>query len=90
MKINRLMQAMFVSGTVCVALPALAAPGSLDPSAQAASPQLPQCGGDEEDDDGDEDDDQGGETRLCGGDSDDDDGDEDGEDDGGETRAPEL
>jgi len=95
MKINRLMQAIFVAGSVCVVVPALAgSTPSLTSSAavsSAAVPSLPQCGGDEDDDDGDDEDEDEGETRLCGGDSDDDDGDEDGDDDdGGETRAPAL
>ena len=92
MKINRLMQAVFVAGSACVVVPAFAASTpSLTSSLAASSLPSPQCGGDEDDDDGDEDDDDQGETRLCGGDSDDDDGDDDGEnDDGGETRAPAL
>ena len=95
MKINRLMQAVFVTGCVCVVVPAFAGTTpSLGSSPVVSSlPSLPQCGGDEDDDDGDEDEDEGGETRLCGGDSDDGDGDgdDDGDDDeGGETRAPEL
>jgi hypothetical protein len=94
MKINRLMQAVFVAGSACVVVPAFAGttPSLTSSMAVSSLPSLPQCGGDEDDDDGDEDgdDDDGGETRLCGGDSDDDDdGDEDGDDDdGGETRAP--
>jgi hypothetical protein len=93
MKINRLMQAVFVAGSACVVVPAFAgSTPSLTSSVAASLPSLPpQCGGDEDEDDGDEDEDDEGETRLCGGDDDDDDGDEDGEnDDGGETRAPAL
>jgi hypothetical protein len=91
MKINRLMQAVFVTGSVCVVVPAFAGSTPRLTSLAASSlPSLPQCGGDEDDDDGDDDEDEG-ETRLCGGDSDDDDGDDDGdEDDGGETRTPAL
>lgn len=93
MKINRLMQAVFVAGSACVVVPAFAgsAPKLTSSTAESSLPSLPQCGGDEDDDDGDEDDEDEGETRLCGGDSDDGDGDgdEDGDDDdGGETRAP--
>jgi hypothetical protein len=84
MKINRVMQVVFVSASVCAALPAFA--GSVL-SAQAPAPL---CGGDSDDDDDDDkdDDDKDGETRLCGGDSDDgdgDDGDDSGDDDGTET-----
>jgi hypothetical protein len=60
MKINRLMQMMFVWGSVCAALPAFAASGShsQDPSSRSpSSEQHPtaQCGGDSDDgDDGDD------------------------------------
>jgi hypothetical protein len=84
MKINRLMQVVFVSAGVCAALPAFA--GSVFPAHDPAA----LCGGDsdDDDDDGKDDDDKDGETRLCGGDSDDDDGDDgddSGDDDGTET-----
>jgi hypothetical protein len=80
MKINRLMQLIFVSGSVCAAVPAFA--GSVRSAAHsqpAPSPGGPaeqhpsvQCG-DDSDDDGD-------------GDGDGDDGDDDGDgDDGSET-----
>jgi hypothetical protein len=80
MKIPRLMQVVFVSASVCTALPAFA--GSVLP----APDSTPLCGGDSDDDD--DDDDKDGETRLCGGDSDGDDGDDgddSGDDDGAET-----
>jgi hypothetical protein len=82
MKIHRLMQVIFVTGSVCAAVPAFAH-GPLHSSAPAHP--APQCGGDSDDDgdDGDGDDDKGDETRLCGGDDGDDgggDGDGDGDD----------
>lgn len=80
MKINRLMQVVFVSGAVTVAVPAFAA--------SPVSPEAPSalCGGDSDED---EDEDEGEEgaaqspaapspTPLCGDDSDEDE-DEDGE-----------
>ena len=71
MKINRLMQVVFVSGAVTVGVPAFAASpiGSEAPSAL--------CG---EDSDEDDEEDEGGEgIALCGEDSDEDDDGEDGE-----------
>lgn len=71
MKINRLMQVVFVSGAVTVAVPAFAA---WPANAEAPSAL---CGGDS---DSDEDEDEGEEgVALCGGDSDDGDEDEGGE-----------
>jgi hypothetical protein len=84
MKIHRLMQVVFLTGSVCVAVPAFAR--SPRPLSEQAHPAAPQCGGDSDDDgdDGDGDDDKGDETRLCGGDDGDDgDGDGDDGDDGG-------
>jgi hypothetical protein len=78
MKINRLMQVVFVSG-LCATMPAFA---STPVSGQDLSPL---CGGDSDEDDDGEDEDKDGETRLCGGDSDEDDDGED-EDKDGETR----
>lgn len=82
MKIHRLLQVVFVSGSVCASVPAFAAAalhGRVD-----APRNAPECGGDsdDDDDDGDDEDDKGGETRLCGGDSDDGDDGDDGDDDG--------
>ena len=90
MKINRLMPAVFVSGCVCVALPALASsppsahpssptgvsrlPGPQLPGPQLPGPQLPEPQCGDDDDDGDGDGDEG----------------DDGDDDGGETRTLEL
>jgi hypothetical protein len=76
MKINRLMQVIFLSGSVCVAAPAFA--GTLV-SGQAPSTS---CG--DEKDEKDEEEDKDGETRLCGGDADEDEDDKDDKD--GETR----
>jgi len=89
MKINRLMQVVFVSGSVCAAVPAFASAALHGPVS------APSCGGDSDgdDDEGDEDDDKGDETRLCGGDEGDDDGgDDDGDDgdDGDDTETLEL
>ena len=83
MKIHRLLQVVFVSGSVCASVPAFAAAalhGRVD-----APRNAPECGGDSDDDDDDDDgDDKGGETRLCGGDSDDGDDGDDGDDDDGD------
>lgn len=71
MKINRLMQVVFVSGAVTVAVPAFAA--------SPAHPEAPSalCGGDS---DGDDDKDEGQEgAALCGGDSDQDEDEKEGE-----------
>jgi hypothetical protein len=71
MKINQLMQVIFISGSVCVAAPAFA--GTLVTGQVPA----PSCGDEKEDED--EDDDKDGETRLCGDDADEDEDDKDGE-----------
>jgi hypothetical protein len=87
MKIQRLLQVAFVSGSVCAAVPAFAAAALHGPV------NTPSCGGDsdDDDDDGDDEDDKDGETRLCGGDSDDDDDGDDGDDDDGdETETRQL
>jgi hypothetical protein len=75
MKINRLMQVVFVSGAVSVAVPAFATslPGLEAPSAL--------CGGDADDDEEEKEDEEES-IALCGGDSDDD---EDEEEDAEET-----
>lgn len=103
MKINRLMQVVFVSG-LCATMPAFA---SSSLSGQDLSPlcggdadedddkdeededgETRLCGGDSEDEDDDKDEDEDGETRLCGGDSDEDDGDDDDGEDDTETLRP--
>lgn len=76
------MQVVFVSASVCSALPAFAS------SVLKAPDPAPLCGDESDEDDDDKDEDKDGETRLCGGDSDDgdgDDGDDSGDDDGTET-----
>jgi hypothetical protein len=77
MKINRLMQVVFLSSSVCVAAPAFA--GVLS----TGQGPTPSCGDEKEEEDDEEDKD--GETRLCGGDTDEDDDDEK-DDKDGETR----
>jgi len=88
MKIQRLLQVVFVSGSVCAAVPAFAAAAL---HGHVSAPQnTPECGGDsdDDDDDGDDEDDKDGETRLCGGDSDD--GDDGDDDDGDDTETRQL
>lgn len=71
MKINRLMQVVFVSGACTVALPAFAA--------SPAHPEAPSalCGGDADEDDDKDEGEEG--AALCGGDSDSDEDEDDGE-----------
>jgi hypothetical protein len=83
MKINRLMQVVFLSSSVCVVAPAFASVLSTGQN------PVPSCG-DETDEDDDEKDDEDGETRLCGDDTDDDDGDDGDDDEGDETETLQL
>ena len=81
MKINRLMQVVFVSGAVTVAVPAFAT--------SPVSPQAPSalCGGDADEDEEEDEGEEGAAQAptaqrpdaLCGGDSDEDEDEEDGE-----------
>ena len=98
MKINRLMQVVFLSSSVCVAAPAFASVLSTgqnpipscgdekdeDKDEEDKDGETRLCGDDTADDDDDKKDDKDGETRLCGDDAEEDDGD-DGEGDDTET-----